>query len=238
MAELLYLNDSYLKECDASIVSVQDGGKIILDRTIFFPKGGGVPCDNGKIICCGKEYAVASVQKEAGEVVHYVSGADANLTTGSPVHCVLDWERRYRLMRSHTAAHALAAILYREDKVLITGNQIELDKIRFDFNLAQFDAEFLKARIERANAAMKEGHEVKISQMAREDAFKIPEIVKLASALPPAISVLRIVEIEGVDIQADGGCHVKNTSEVGEIEFVKAENKGKENRRVYFRLKD
>jgi misacylated tRNA(Ala) deacylase len=238
MAELLYLSDSYQKECDAKITAVLDGGKVALDRTIFFPAGGGVPNDTGKIICGDKEYSIANVRKEGGEVVHYIANADANLSAGLSVHCVLDWERRYHLMRSHTAAHTLAAILYREDMVLITGNQIEMDKIRFDFNLAQFDAEFLKSRIERANAAMKEGHAVKISSMKREDAFKIPEIVKLASALPPAIDVLRIVEIEGVDIQADGGCHVANTSEVGEIEFVKAENKGKENRRVYFRLKN
>jgi misacylated tRNA(Ala) deacylase len=234
---MLYLTDSYMKECDSKVVSVLEGNKIVLDRTVFFPRGGGVPCDMGKLVANGNEYPVANVVKENGEIVHCVADA-AGLAAGMQAKCVLDWERRNRLMRSHTAAHTLASVLYRQEGVLITGNQIELDKVRFDFNMAQFDAEKLKAQIGKANELLKEGHEVKIYSMKREEAFKIPEVVKLAGALPPAIDVLRIVEIVGVDVQADGGCHVRNTSEVGEIEFLKAENKGKENRRVYFKLRD
>jgi len=151
---------------------------------------------------------------------------------------VLDWERRYKLMRSHTAAHVFASLLCTGTGALVTGNQLEEDKVRFDFSLEEFDREILQEYLDKANEFFKRDIPVKWYELPREEALKIPGVIKMAEALPPEIPVLRIVEVTGVDKQADGGTHVKNLREVGQIELLKAQNKGKFNRRVYFRLSD
>ena len=139
-------------------------------------------------------------------------------------------------MRSHTAAHTLASILHQETGALITGNQLDVDKIRFDFNLEKFDQEIFLTYIEKANNLFKQDIPVRWYELPREEALKIPGIVKMAGAFPPELDTLRIVQIEGIDTQADGGTHVRNLKEVGLIRLLKAENKGKSNRRVYFCL--
>ena len=139
-------------------------------------------------------------------------------------------------MRMHTAAHVLGSMMFNELGAKITGNQLEVDKTRFDFNLEEFDRVKFDAAVAKANEALSRAVELKTYSLPREEAMKIPGVVKLAGALPPSISELRIVEIPGVDIQADGGTHVRNLSEAGRIEILKLENKGKENRRIYFTL--
>ncbi|VVC01226.1 Alanyl-tRNA editing protein AlaX-M [uncultured archaeon] len=235
MTETLYLTDSYLKECDATVTEATDKN-VVLDKTVFYPRGGGQPSDTGRIIAAGIEYAVLSVSKKEGKTIHELDKEGPK--AGDAVHCVLNWERRYKLMRSHTAAHVLGATMYNELGVLITGNQIEEDKIRFDFNLESFDRDLLEKCVQKTNDILKQDIELKVYSLPREEAMKIPGIVKLAAALPPSISVLRIVEIPGVDIQADGGTHVRNMKETGQIELLKLENKGKDNRRIYFKLKE
>ena len=230
----LYLEDSYLKECVANVVSVKDGKYVILDQTIFYPKGGGQPWDTGEIIKDDEVYRVVYVGKFSGEISHEVDRA--GLEEGDKVRCVLDWERRYKLMRSHTAAHVFASLLCTGTGALVTGNQLEEDKVRFDFGLEKFDREILQEYLDKANEFFKRDIPVKWYELPREEALKIPGVIKMAEALPPEIPVLRIVEATGVDKQADGGTHVKNLREVGQIELVKAQNKGKFNRRVYFRL--
>jgi len=234
MSRALYLQDSYLKECDATVASVKNDKYVILDQTIFYPKGGGQPWDTGKMICGNDIYNVVYVGKFGGEISNEVD--ESGLRVGDKVHCMLSWERRYRLMRSHTAAHALASILVKETGALITGNQLEEDKVRFDFSLEDFDRDIFKGYINKANELFRHNVPVKWYELPMEKAMKLPGIVKLAKALPPNIPMLRIVEIEGVDRQADAGTHVRNLKEVGAIEMIKAENKGKNNRRVYFRL--
>jgi len=233
MTKLLYQQDSYLKEFDAKIVSVKDDKYVVLDRTIFCPRGGGLPHDLGKIVC-EDEFKVVYVGKFSGEVSHEVD--HAGLMANRQVHCIIDWERRNKLMRSHTASHTLASILWKETGALVTGNQIELDKVRFDFNLENYDPEIFHSLIVKANELFRKDVPVMWYELPREEALKIPGIVKMAEAFPPDVDRLRIVEIVGVDKQADGGPHVRNLKEVGQIEFLKAENKGKNNRRVYFRL--
>jgi len=233
MTKLLYQEDSYTKECDATIVSVKDDKYIVLDQTIFCPKGGGLIHDVGKIIC-EDEFNVVYVGKFSGEVSHEID--HPGLVPNRQVHCILDWERRNRLMRSHTASHTLASVLWKETRALVTGNQIELDKVRFDFNLENFDKEIFQNLIAKTNELFKKDTPVMWYELPREEALKIPGIIKMAEAFPPDLARLRIVEIVGVDKQADGGPHVRNLREVGQIEFLKAENKGKNNRRVYFRL--
>ena len=157
---------------------------------------------------------------------------------GEKVKGIIDWERRYTLMRMHTAAHILSAVFHREAGALITGNQLNMDKSRIDFSLENFDRGKIDMYARMANNIMKREIEVKGYFLEREEAMKIPGIVKLAKALPPTIKELRILEIVDIDTQADGGTHVKNTSEVGEIEIIKADNKGRNNRRVYYKLKE
>lgn len=234
MTKALYLDDSHLKECTACVVSVKEGKYVVLDRTIFYPKGGGQPWDTGKITRNNGVFNVIYVGKFSGQISHEVD--HPGLEAGDQVHCLLDWDRRYRLMRSHTAAHAFASLLCNGTGALVTGNQLDLDKIRFDFNLENFNREIIQKYIDEANNLFKQDIPVKWYQLPREEALKIPGVIKMQSAFPPDISTLRIVEIVGVDRQADGGTHVSNLQEVGGIEFVKAENKGRHNRRVYFRL--
>ncbi len=140
-------------------------------------------------------------------------------------------------MRLHTAAHILSAVMYRDYGALITGGHISPDKAYDDYSLEEFNPEIFRKAVEKANEIVKQGIEVKIYWLKREEALKIPGIVKLASRMPPEIEYLRIVEIPGVDIQADGGPHVKNTKEIGEIIFIKAQNKGKKRKRLYYTVK-
>ena len=234
MTKALYLEDSYLRECDATVVSVKNGKYVVLDRTIFYPKGGGQPGDKGKIIDGSNTYNVVYVGKFSGEISHEVDRPGLNEL--NKVHCVLDWERRYKLMRSHTAAHVFASLLCTGTGALVTGNQLEEDKVRFDFSLENYDKEILKNYIDEANGLFRKDIPVKWYELPKEEALRIPGIIKMAEALPPNLPSLRIVEIVGVDKQADGGTHVKSLREVGQIELLKTENKGKNNRRVYFKL--
>ena len=234
MTQALYLADSYLRECDATVVSVKDGKYVVLDQTVFYPKGGGQPWDTGKMIRDHETFNVVYVGKFSGEISHEVD--HAGLKEGDKVHLALDWERRYKLMRSHTAAHIFASLLCNGTGALVTGNQLEEDKIRFDFNLEKFDPETLTEYIERANELFRKDIPVKWYELPREEALKIPGLIKMAEAFPPDIPRLRVVEVVSIDKQADGGTHVKNLKEVGGINVLKTENKGKQNRRVYFTL--
>jgi len=234
MTKALYLEDSYRKECDSVVVSIKDGKYVVLDQTIFYPKGGGQPWDTGKVTKADEVYTVVYVGKFSGEISHEVD--HTGLKEGDRVHCLLNWERRYRLMRSHTAAHVFASLLCTGAGVLVTGNQLEEDKIRFDFSLEKFDRGTLEEYIEKANELFKKDIPVEWYELPRDEALKIPGLIKMAEAFPPNIPSLRVVEIVGVDKQADGGTHVRNLKEVGQIKLLKTENKGKSNRRIYFTL--
>jgi misacylated tRNA(Ala) deacylase len=235
MARALYLEDSYLRDCDATVVSVKDDKFVVLDQTVFYPKGGGQPHDTGRMLRNGEVFGVVFVGKFSGEISHEIDRA--GLKAGDRVHCVLDWERRYKLMRSHAAAHVFASALCNGTGALVTGNQLELDKVRFDFSLERFEPQVLEEYVGKANELFRTDTPVKWYELPRDEALSIPGVVKMAEAFPPNIPRLRIVEIVGFDRQADGGTHVRSLREVGQIEVLKTENKGKNNRRVYFTLK-
>ncbi len=235
MSDPLYLQNSYALECDAKVLEVPEQRKIILDKNLFYPRGGGQPSDKGQLIKGTEIFRVLNVEKKDGKILHEADREGLN--AGDTVICRLDWERRHVLMRMHTAAHILAGMFASETGALITGNQLEEGKSRFDFSLENFDRGKFDEIVRKANEKMAQGIELKVYSLPRGEAMKIPGIVKLAAALPPSIPVLRIVEIPGADVQADGGTHVKNTSEIGKIEILKLENKGAANRRIYFTLK-
>jgi misacylated tRNA(Ala) deacylase len=234
MTKALYLDDSYLTECDAIVQEVKDGKYIRLNQTIFYPRGGGQPGDTGTILHDGERFDVVYVGKFSGEISHEVN--QVGLAVGDHVHCVLNWPRRYKLMKSHTAAHVFSSLLCSETGALVTGNQLDVDKVRFDFNLETFQREILQSYIAKANEYFALDIPVTWYELPRDEALKIPGVIKMAEALPPDVPFLRIVEVEGLDKQADGGTHVKNLKEVGSIELIRAQNKGKFNRRAYFRL--
>ena len=235
VAKALYLEDSYMRECDATVVSVKDDKFVVLDQTIFYPRGGGQPHDTGRMLRGGEVFDVVFVGKFSGEVSHEVDRAGLN--AGDRVHCILEWERRHKLMRSHTAAHVFASMLCNGTGALVTGNQLEVDKVRFDFSLDKFEPQVLVEYVTKANELFRTDTPVKWYELPRDEALSIPGVVKMAEAFPPDLPRLRIVEVVGVDRQADGGTHVRSLKEVGQIEVLKTENKGKNNRRVYFVLK-
>ena len=197
---------------------------------------GGVAYDKGVFLRNGEEFPVIYTGKFEGKISHEVS--KPGLKEGDKITGKIDWSRRYKLMRLHTTAHLLSAIFHTKANAKITGGQIDIEKSRIDFSLENFDREKIQEYSSIANELIKKDMPVKIYYKNREEAMKIPGIIKLANALPPDVETLRIVEIEGVDIQADGGCHVKSLKEIGEIEILKAENKGKDNRRVYYTVKN
>ncbi len=234
MVELVYQRDSYIRELDAVVTSVVDD-RVYVDKTIFHPRSGGVDHDTGYIVFDDRKVRVfkVSFDREKGDVAHFVEDPDG-LEPGMRVKLVLDWDRRYRLMRLHTAAHILAAIMYREYGALITGGNISPDKAYDDYSLETMDKEVFVRAVALANKVVEEGIEVKIYWLPREEALKIPGVVKLASRMPPDVKELRIVEIPGVDIQADGGPHVRNTREIGRIVLLKVANKGRRRKRLYY----
>ncbi|MBS7604859.1 MAG: alanyl-tRNA editing protein AlaXM [Candidatus Bathyarchaeia archaeon] len=234
MTKALYLEDSYLKECEARVLKVIDGRKVVLDQTIFYPGGGGQPHDTGKLVRGNDTFNVTFVTKVGSEIIHEVDRD--GLQIEDRVRCIINWDRRYRLMRSHTAAHVFASLVCNETGALVTGNQIEEDKVRFDFSLERLDREMIVKCIEKANDLFRKDIEVRWYELPREEALKIPGVVKMARAFPPDIPMLRIVEVVGVDIQADGGTHVRNLREVGQIRLLKFESKGRMNKRVYFAI--
>ena len=230
MARRIFWEDAYAREFDARVVSAA-GNRVILDQTAFNPRGGGLVSDLGSL----DDAKVTEVIKENEEVIHVVDRPE-HFRTGEAVHGVLDWERRYRIMKMHTSAHILSAIVNRETGALITGNRISPDESRIDFSLEDFSSEKISEYVGEANAAARKGAEVRSFFMKREEALKTPGLVKLANAMPPSVEELRIVQIGDIDTQADGGVHVANTSEIGEIVVGRIENKGKSNRRLHFTI--
>ncbi len=233
MTELLYLKEHYVNEFE-SIIKDVDNNKIILDKTYFFPTGGGQPSDIGKIIRNNEIFNVLNVRKEQEKIIHEVD--KEGLNTGDKIVGKIDWERRYKLMKAHTAAHIISEVVHKETQAVITGNQINIDKVRIDFSLDNFNKEKMQKFIEKANEIIKKDLPVTTEFKSREEAIKIPKISKLAIGLPESIKEVRIVKIGDFDMQADGGTHVKSTKEIGKLELLNTENKGKNNRRLYFKL--
>lgn len=230
----MYLEDNYLWAFEATVIDAA-AEKVVLDRSAFYPQSGGQPSDLGFLISGGEEFSVIAAQTGDRGTVHILDRP--GLVRGDRVSAKIDEVRRYRFMRSHTACHILSAVIFRETGAKITGNQIELSRSRVDFSLESFDKAKMNEYVEAANEIAAKKLPVTIRMLPREEALAIPDLVRLAMEVPDR-ETIRVVEIEGVDGQACGGTHVRNTGEVGRIKMIKAENKGKANRRVYFSLED
>ena len=236
MDEAIYLTDSFIREWQAEVTSVKNGKFVVLDRTAFYPSGGGQPHDTGTISEDGREFRVVYTGKFDGKISHETE--KDGLKRGDKVNCVIDWERRYRHMRMHTTAHILCEVLFRETGALITGNQIGEEKTRIDFDLENYRREKIDDYVETANEIIKKDLPVKIKFLPREEAVKIPRVSKLAKGLPENMELVRIVSVGDFDVQADGGTHVKLTKEIGQVKLLKVDNRGKNNRRIYFTLEN
>lgn len=230
---LLYLDDAYLRGCDASVVNVE-WKKVVVDRTVLYAQGGGQPWDTGRLVCGGEEFGVVAVRKVEGRVVHEVDRE--GLRVGDKVQVVVDWGRRYALMRCHTAAHIVAGVINKESGALITGNQLDVGRGRIDFDVEDFSREKMEVYVEMANEVVRKDLPVDVWYVGRSELEKFPDIFKLAKEFPASIQRIRVVDIRGFDRQADGGTHVRSTGEVGEVVLTSVENKGKQNRRLYFSL--
>lgn len=238
MTKTLYLKDSYIQSFDASVTAVdQANNGVILDKTAFYPGGGGQPADSGSLTIGGKLYPVNRARKIGGEIVHQLPEENQLPEVGVQVHGQINWETRYQLMRTHTAMHILCGVIFRDHGASVTGGNMEPLKGRMDFEFETMHRELVDEINLAINKEVEKSHLVNTRILPREEAFQIPDLIRTKiNLLPEGILEVRIVEIEGLDLQADGGTHVKNTAEVGEIRVVDYKSKGKINKRIYVEL--
>jgi len=229
MTELLYQTDSYLKEFEAVVTAViSDEKAVVLDRTAFYPGGGGQPNDIGMLAGVN----VIKVRKAGDDVLHILDGDLP--TIGTRVHGMINWDRRYQLMRTHTAMHILCGCVFRDYGAQVTGGDMEPLKGRMDFEFERLQKELVTVIETAINHEVQAGRDVRVKILPRAEAFQIPDLIRTKiNLLPEGIQQVRTVEIVGLDLQADGGTHVKNTSEVGQIRVVDYKSKGAINKRIY-----
>jgi misacylated tRNA(Ala) deacylase len=233
MTEELFRSDSYLRKCDAAVTEVRDDG-VVLDRTIFYPLGGGQPGDTGTLTWDGGAAPVVNTRYgDGGAIVHILEEGAPIPAVGTEVHADLDWDRRYRHMRMHTAMHLLGSVL----QYGVTGGNISAEKSRLDFDMEDtVDKEAVGAALAKLVA---ENHPVSCRWITEEELDAQPELVRTMSVQPPrGKGSIRLLEIAGVDLQPCGGTHLKSTAEVGAVRIGKVEKKGKRNRRVNIHLDD
>ena len=238
MTELLYQTDSYLQEFEANVLSVlTDERAIVLDRTAFYPSGGGQPCDFGSLTVGGVIYPVQKVKKQADDVLHFLGG-DAPLPSAGSASCgTLDWARRHKLMRTHTAMHVLCGTVFRDYGALVTGGDMEPLKGRMDFEFATMHGELVREIEAAVNKEVMQAREIRVKILPREEAFQIPDLIRTKiNLLPEGIAQVRTVEIVGLDLQADSGTHVRNTNDIGHIRVADYKSKGAINKRIYIEI--
>ncbi|HET9109422.1 MAG TPA: alanyl-tRNA editing protein [Ktedonobacterales bacterium] len=236
---LLYHDDAYLRQFEAEVVGVE-GRALALDRTAFYPGGGGQVADRGALTLGERTLPLAGIRKE-GEVVWHELAPEAGdmPAVGQRVAGEIDWAFRYQMMRTHTALHLLCGLIYKNYGAQVTGGQMYPDRARMDFSMEGFSPALVADIEASVNQAIRENHPIKVYQLPRAEAMEIPDLIRTRiNLLPPDIHEIRIVEIVDVDLQADGGTHVRETSEVGGVRILKTENKGKLNKRMEIAVTD
>ena len=237
MTEALFHTDAYLREFDAAVSAVESAA-VALDRTAFFPGGGGQPHDMGTLSVGGAVWRVVKARRDGAQVWHELEGAEPP-PVGARVTGALDWERRHALMRTHTALHVLCGVIYRDFGASVTGSNMTPLAARMDFELDAMSADFAQRVEASANAEVAADRSVVVSFMERGAADRHPELIRTKiNLLPPGIREVRVVDIQGLDVQADGGTHVASTAEVGRIKVVGHESKGRINKRLRIEVAD
>lgn len=236
MTEQLFLQDAYLREFEARPVK-NSGREVTLDRTAFYPGGGGQPPDKGRLSIGPVQAAVVDVRREKGNIVHVLDNPIPE--TVERINGVLDWGRRYAHMRYHTALHVLSGVIWKEFEAKVTGGQMRAERARMDFSFpGEWTSEVVGEIEWRTNAALAEERPVRVYELPLEEALQDPDLIRTqVNLVPEHVTSVRIVEIEGIDTQADGGTHVANTGEVGEIEITGHKSKGRQNKRIEFVLR-
>ena len=236
MTEDLFLKDAYLREFEARVVKLE-GREIILDRTAFYPGGGGQPADKGSLGIGPVRANVVDARREGSEIVHVLDNTIPD--TVRDLKGALDWERRFAHMRYHTALHVLSGVIWRNFDAKVTGGQMRSDRARMDFSFPGEWTTGVVGEIEGlTNEALAEERPVRVYELEREEALANPDLIRTqVNLVPERVRTIRIVEIEGLDTQADGGTHVANTSEVGEMEITGHKSKGRQNKRIEFVLR-
>jgi len=232
--------DAYARSTIARITAVggHESLDVFLDRTSFYPGGGGQPPDTGTILCAdGRTWIVRSARKTDGEIVHELEPSDAPPAVGDDVVVEIDWPRRHLLMRTHTALHVLCGVVWRDWRAQVTGGNMEPGAGRMDFEFERMSGELVGEIEARVNAEIAAEREVRVNVLPRDKAFAIPDLIRTKiNLLPPSIEEVRTIEIVGLDLQADGGTHVANTREVGPIRVTGYESKGRINKRIRIEL--
>jgi misacylated tRNA(Ala) deacylase len=242
-AQLCY-TDAYLRSAEARVAAVEGGEAafVILDRTVFYPGGGGQPSDRGLILrgSDGRSWTVRGARRSGGEIVHELEpGAGDPPAVGDLVQVDLDWSRRLSLMRTHTALHALCGVVWRDYGALVTGGNMEPGSGRMDFEFERMTGDLVDAIEAAVNVELAAARDVRVAVLPRDEAFAIPDLIRTkVNLLPPGIDEIRTIEIVGLDLQADGGTHVSNTREVGRIRVQGYESKGRINKRIRIAVED
>jgi misacylated tRNA(Ala) deacylase len=238
MTQLLYQTDSYLREFHATVTALDNAqNALALDQTAFYPGGGGQPNDTGQLLADAKTWRVTKVKKSGPDVWHSLEGGLP--AAGTHVDGVIDWDRRYTLMRIHTALHILCGVIWRDYGAAVTGGNMQPGSARMDFEFERMQKELVSEIEKSINDEVEAARPVKIAILPREEAFKIPDLIRTKiNLLPEGIAEVRTVEIEGLDLQADGGTHVANTADVGRIKIVDYKSKGRINKRLVIELED
>jgi len=238
MTKLLYQTDSYMQRFAGMVVALDaENHALNLNETAFYPGGGGQPNDVGMLHIEGVDYRVIKVKKVGIDVLHFINTEIPLPAAGTSVEGQIDWERRYQLMRTHTALHLLCGVVFRDYGALVTGGDMDPLKGRMDFEFETMQKELVQEIERSVNLEAAKAHPVKVNILPRAEAFQIPDLIRTKiNLLPEGISEIRTVEIVGLDLQADGGTHVSNTSEVGQIHVVDYKSKGKINKRIYIEL--
>ncbi len=238
MTELIYQTDSYCKTFSATVATVDDSAHtVLLDRTAFYPGGGGQPYDLGVLRFSGQEAALERSRKGPEGIWHVLVAGAPLPAAGAAVEGQLDWDRRYRLMRTHTALHILCGVVFRDYRAQVTGGDMEPLQGRMDFEFESLTHDLVGKIEEAVNAEVAAARPVRVQILPREVAFQIPDLIRTKiNLLPPGINEVRTVELVGLDLQADGGTHVANTAEVGRVRVVDYKSKGKINKRIYIEM--
>ena len=243
VAGQLCYTDAYARSTEARVAALDESGEtplVVLDRTVFYPGGGGQPSDRGMLLRAadGRSWTVRGAKKSGGDIVHELESDDGGPpSVGDVVAVDLDWTRRHALMRTHTALHALCGVVWRDYGALVTGGNMEPGAGRMDFEFERMGGDLVDEIEAKVNAELSAAREVRVNVLPRDEAFAIPDLIRTKiNLLPPGIEEIRTIEIVGLDLQADGGTHVANTREVGGIRVTGYESKGRINKRIRIEL--